>query len=140
MPKDDRFLDLFEQHSQWMAGAEALRAARTLRARHDWSELQLHGTGQAFEPFGFSPSTASIKTRQGLLDDKREVECADGSRHRQDCDNIGPHRTRDIVTDHRPSPALRFKHRYSKAMLMNGFKGRARVPNPRNSATTVTFR
>jgi hypothetical protein len=35
MPKDDRFLDRFEQHTRWMAGAESLRAARTLRARHD---------------------------------------------------------------------------------------------------------
>src|SRR5688500_12426927 len=59
-----------------------------------------------------------------LMDDKRQVECADRSRPREDGDNIGPHRTRDIVTDHRPSPALRFKHRYPRAMLMNGFDGR----------------
>jgi hypothetical protein len=44
------------------------------------------------------------------------------------------------VTDHRPSPALRFKHRYPRAMLMNGFDGRARGRHLRNSATTVSFR
>jgi hypothetical protein len=53
-----------------------------------------------------------------LIDNKGQVECYNGSRHRQDCDNIDPDRTR---------PALKFKPRYSWAVLLNGFTGRARL-------------
>ena len=74
-----------------------------------------------------------------LLDDKRQVERTDGSRHRQDGDDIRPHRTRDIVTDHWPSPALKFRFLYSRAVLMNGYTGKIGSLRPHNSLNTVRF-